>query len=82
MILLPERWLGRFVMSGDVVSSVGVLAFQNDQVLLVRSGDASGQGFDETAPEWVEIEKVHSLNLLPNVDKAILAGRASLKEEK
>lgn len=49
------------------------------KVFLCTSFEGSLKNSDETKPVWVDIDKIDTLNLLPNVKDALFAGLKYLK---
>lgn len=50
------------------------------RVFICNNWDGILLGSDETSPDWFEIEKISTLKLLPNVQKAVHDGMKFLKK--
>jgi len=52
------------------------------KVLLCINYNGDIKESDETIPQWVEVSKLNSLNLLPNIENAVEAGLEHTKNSK
>lgn len=68
MIKLPV------VYEADILRKNGETLSTSWNVFLVKSYSGKLKSSDETVPEWVEIEKVKDLDLLPNTEEAVIEG--------
>lgn len=59
--------------TADIQRKGGITKRYTMTVFLGRSYQGQLQSSSETTPEWISLEKISALNLLPNVENAIQA---------
>ncbi len=68
MIKIPK------VYEAEIPRKGGEVLYTSWNVFLVKQHEGKLKETDETIPEWIEIDNVGKLNLLPNTEEAIQEG--------
>lgn len=68
MIKIPK------VYEAEIPRKSGEVLYTSWNVFLVKQYEGKLKETDETIPEWIEIDNVGKLNLLPNTEEAIQEG--------